>query len=262
MMPFVERWLEELEAGRPEVAWDAFLERYRKLLFASIRHYVRDHDDVMDAFTRVCEGLRENDLRRLRAYADDATHRARFSTWLVVVVRNLCVDWLRARHGRARPAAIAERLSPLQRRIYERVFVLHHGHAEAYEEIRSRERPDLTFGDYLRELRAVYRIVSEVRGPFPRELFAPPPPPSHVDPGPIGDGEARTAVAETLAFLSPTDRAAVLMYVVDGVPAAEVAELLGLPNAKAVYNRVYRGLAAMRKELERAGLRREDLVEP
>jgi hypothetical protein len=35
--------------------------------------------------------------------------------------------------------------------------------------------------------------------------------------------------------------------------------MLGFPNAKAVYNRVYRALDALRSELERAGIKREDL---
>jgi len=63
----VDDWVTELEGGRPEVAWDLFLDRYRRLAFAAIRHYAQDHDDVMDVCARVCEALREDDLRRLRA---------------------------------------------------------------------------------------------------------------------------------------------------------------------------------------------------
>ncbi|MDP3773134.1 MAG: hypothetical protein Q8Q85_02610 [Gemmatimonadales bacterium] len=92
----------ELQQGRPEPAWDLFLARYRRIVFAAIRHYAQDYDDVMDVFARVCDALREDDLRRLRAWADQTTHRARFSTWLVTVVRNLTVDWFRHRDGRRR----------------------------------------------------------------------------------------------------------------------------------------------------------------
>ena len=46
------------------------------------------------------------------------------------------------------------------------------------------------------------------------------------------------------------------MYVVDQLPAAEVARIMGLPNAKAVYNHVYRALAVVKERLERAGIRR------
>ena len=75
----------ELRRGNSDAAWDLFLDRYRRLVFAAIRHYAQDYDDVMDVFARVCESLREDDFRRLRTYIDEAEHRASFSTWLVAV---------------------------------------------------------------------------------------------------------------------------------------------------------------------------------
>jgi DNA-directed RNA polymerase specialized sigma24 family protein len=53
---------------------------------------------------------------------------------------------------------------------------------------------------------------------------------------------------------------AVQLFVIDELPAKDVARIVGAPNAKAVYNRVYRALAAAREELERAGIRREDVL--
>jgi DNA-directed RNA polymerase specialized sigma24 family protein len=46
---------------------------------------------------------------------------------------------------------------------------------------------------------------------------------------------------------------------VEELSAADIARILGLPNAKAVYNRVYRGLELLRSTLEKSGLRRGDL---
>ena len=113
----MEAWAAELQRGRPDAAWDLFVGRYRRLIFAAIRHYAQDYDDVMDVFARVCEALREDDLRRLRVYVQQPEHRARFSTWLVTVVRHVTVDWFRQRDGRRRLSAVAEGLSPLRRRI-------------------------------------------------------------------------------------------------------------------------------------------------
>src|SRR5437879_7096251 len=96
----MDDWVAELRGGRPEAAWDLCLARYRRLIFSAIRHYAQDYDDVMDIFARVCEALRADDLRRLRCYVDQPDHRARFSTWLVTVVRHLTVDWFRHRDGR------------------------------------------------------------------------------------------------------------------------------------------------------------------
>ena len=64
----MDAWVAELHQGRFDAAWDLFLDRYRRLIFAAIRHCAQDYDDVMDIFARACEALREDRLRRLRAY--------------------------------------------------------------------------------------------------------------------------------------------------------------------------------------------------
>jgi len=88
--PPLERWLEELGADRPEAAWDAFLGRYRALLFAAIRHYVRDHDDVMDVFTWVASGSLASKVRRPRAARLTVTHQGS-----VFRVCESCADLIR-----------------------------------------------------------------------------------------------------------------------------------------------------------------------
>jgi DNA-directed RNA polymerase specialized sigma24 family protein len=152
----------ELQRGRSDPAWDLFLARYRRLIFAAIRHYAQDYDDVMDVFARVCETLREGDCRRLRSYIDEPHHRARFSTWLVTVVRHTTVDWFRARDGRRRLSTAAEKLPPLRRRIFELVFQDRRSHVEAYELIRSREGPALSFRVFQSELHT-YRAITTGR---------------------------------------------------------------------------------------------------
>src|SRR5262245_46212034 len=101
----MENWLTELRCQRFEVAWDRFIGEHERLIVAAIRQYIRDRDDVMDVFARVCEALREGEMRRLRRYADSTDRRARFTTWLVTVVRNLTIDWIRHRDGRPRAPA-------------------------------------------------------------------------------------------------------------------------------------------------------------
>jgi len=256
----METWLLELQAGRGEAAWDAFLERHRGLLFAAIRHYVDDHDEVMDAFAWVCEGLRRDDFRRLRSYAAETPNRARFTTWLVAVVRNLCVDWLRRRDGRARMPSALQGVSDVQRRIWEEVFGRGRSHAEAFEIIRSRDDPSMTFGAFLKDLAALYRVVMPLAAGLPREFAAPAPLPEDVPhEDEAAHGDTARVLADALGRLSSEERVAVEMYVVDGVSAADIARMLGLANSKAVYNRVYRALAAVRETIEQSGISRSDL---
>lgn len=260
--PPPEDWADALAQGRSEQAWDLFLERYRRLVFAAIRHYARDYDDVMDVFARVCEALREDDLRRLRDYCAQPDHRARFSTWLVTVVRHLTVDWFRHRDGRRRLPALAERLPPLQRRIFEHVFIDRRTHLETYGLLRATETPDLSFHEYQRELRATYRAVAAGRrGQLLRDLGGPPPPEPDPELASAADVEdLRGVLQPVLATLSAEDRAAVELYVIEELPAEQVARIVGYPNAKTVYNRVARALAALRRHLEEAGVEREDVL--
>lgn len=256
----MEDWMAELLGGSPDTAWDRFIQRYRRLIFASIRHYVQDHDEVMDVFARVCEALREDNLRRLRTYVDEPTHRARPGTWLVTVVRHLTIDWFRHRDGRRRLPALAEGLAPLQRSIFEHVFLARRGHAEAYELICSRHPPGPTFREFLVELRETYRILGTGRqGRLLRELVPPAPEPEQDGGDPAVTSERRAWLGRILESLSTEDRIALELYVVDQLPAADIARVLGLANAKVVYNRVYRSLEAMRVRLDKAGISREDL---
>jgi RNA polymerase sigma factor (sigma-70 family) len=261
----VEDWVAELQRGRSDAAWDLFLGRYRRLIFAAIRHYAQDYDDVMDIFARACEALREDGMRRLRGWVEQPEHRALFSTWLVTVVRHLTVDWFRHRDGRRRLSAVAEALPSLRRRIFELVFLDQHSHIEAFELIRAGEAPGLSFREFLAELRATYRAVTDgKRGQVLRDLGSAPRAPETlaadpVQPGAIDAAEQGQLIERALSVLGPEDRLIVELYVLEELSAEAVAKILGLPNPKTVYNRAYRALAIVREHLERAGVRREDL---
>ena len=256
----MEPWALKLNAGDSQGAWDLFVERYRRLIFAAIRHYTTDHDEVMDVFAHVCEALRADDMARARHWLAQPTHTARFSTWLVTVVRNLTVDWFRRRDGRKRLSAIAAELPPLERAIFEYVFDQGRSHVEAYELLRS-DHPALSFGAYLEALRATYRSVAarRKRGFMAELAGSEPPEPDAVPEDPVVRAEQGAALADALSTLAPDDRLAVQLFVIDELAADQVARVVGLANAKAVYNRVYRALAELRTRLERAGITGVDL---
>lgn len=260
----MEPWLAELNAGRPDVAWDSFVQRYRRLILATIRRLVHDGDDVMDVFSGVCAALHAHDLERLRQFLNRPTHNAKFSTWLVVVVRNLTIDWIRQRDGRRRPVVPAD-LTEIQREIYTAVFLDGRSHRETYEIIASRSAIDVEFSSFLREIRETYRRTRDRAPPTSRSVIETELPaddiPAESD-DPIRDVERADAarhVAARLASLPPDIQLAIQMLIVERVSAANIARVLDWPNAKTVYNRVYRALEAVRKTLERSGIRREDL---
>lgn len=266
----VDPWIEELRAGRPDAAWDLFIDGYRRLIFSAIRHFLTDPDDVMDVFAHACEALHRDGLARLRRYSEADPPTARFSSWLVVVVRHLTVDWLRHRDGRHRRTA-PDGLSPLQQQIFQHVFVAGDSHEACFQRLRLGPAPPSS-REFHDALTATYRRVQDGGGlpvqtvrRAPAEagraahdtaiLLSPLPTPEDST---VATASARQVQA-LLEELEPADRLAIQLFVVDELPAAEVARIVGWPNAKMVYNRVSRGLASVRGKLEEAGIRRADL---
>lgn len=88
-----------------ERAWTAFLADYNPLILHVTRSLGGDHDTAMDRYAFVLEALRRDDCRRLRAYVAD--RRGKFTTWLIVVARRLCLDEHRRRYGRLQGASAA-----------------------------------------------------------------------------------------------------------------------------------------------------------
>jgi len=81
-------------------SWTAFVARYNRLLLHAAHAYGDDYDGAMDRYAYVLEELRRGDFKRLRDYA--GAGRGKFSTWLAVVSRRLCLDYGRRKYGRQR----------------------------------------------------------------------------------------------------------------------------------------------------------------
>jgi RNA polymerase sigma factor (sigma-70 family) len=97
----LDRLLRANEAVAGEAAWADFANAYSRLLLHVARSGGSGHDGAMDRYTHILDQLRQDDCRRLRAYAADG--RSEFTTWLVVVAQRICLDYGRHRYGRFRP---------------------------------------------------------------------------------------------------------------------------------------------------------------
>lgn len=259
----MEPWLTELHQGHGATAWDLFVERYRRLMVATIGRLVPDADDRMDVFAHVCQSLSANDFARLKQYSVGRVGGASVGAWLVTVVRHLSIDWLRRRDGRRRPQ-IPAHLSPLQREIFRAVCLDCATYVEAYEIIQSRSAAPMSFGEFLREARTTRRAAPCPEDSASRASVGVSLTEEHAAPQPALDGAETAELAHRIAAalaLQPDDvRLAVELFTVEGMAAADVARIVGWPNDKTVYNRVYRALAALRATFERDGIGPGDLV--
>lgn len=113
--------LEQLSSGRVDAAWNEFLARYSPLIMHVIRRREADDDRAMECFIHVCGALSDHGFRRLRSFRTDGP--ARFKTWLMAVVSNLCVDWRRKEQGRVRPLRRVSRLPELDQQVYRCIYV-------------------------------------------------------------------------------------------------------------------------------------------
>jgi RNA polymerase sigma-70 factor, ECF subfamily len=119
--PELQDLLQASGAAARDAAWSRFVARFSPLLLHTARAVARDHDRAMDAYTHLLEQLPQDDNRRLKQYLEDAG--AQFTTWLVIVARRLCIDFLRQRYGRAPPTPSRMADHAMRRRLEDLVGV-------------------------------------------------------------------------------------------------------------------------------------------
>lgn len=252
-------WHDQLERGDTDGAWSAFDQAYGRLILSVIRRLVSEPDHVEEVLAHVQAGLSADGLARLRRFSLDDPSGAALPSWLVVVVRRLVIDWLRQEHGRRRsevPGDLDEwRRAMFIARCLERLTA-----AETFELLRDRSG-GLAFPAFLRELRALARShpCPELR-PARLAMVALPaeePTAPSVDAAEASDQSRRL---HAMLTEQPHDmRLAIQLFVIDELPASEVARIVGWPNPKAVYNRVGRALRQMRDTLQAEGIGSGDL---
>ena len=115
--PVLRALLAATDPRAQDEAWERFLEAYSGLLLRSAFHSGRSYDGAMDRYLFILDRLRSGNFRRLRRF--QATGTARFTTWLVVVARRLCLDQARRQYGRSRgePTAVRNSVREIRRRL-------------------------------------------------------------------------------------------------------------------------------------------------
>lgn len=116
----IARILKQLRSSDSHEAWSEFLREYSPAILQVVRHMERDPDHASDCFLFVCEQLSRDRFQRLTRFQVDGP--ASFTTWLHVVVRNLCLDWHRKEFGRHRVFQSVARLSPLDQEVFHSLY--------------------------------------------------------------------------------------------------------------------------------------------
>ena len=117
----VAELLQRLSSGKVDDAWREFLLGYSSVIMHVVRRHETDADRATECFIQVCAALSDDGFRRLRGFRPDGP--ARFRTWLMAVVSNLCVDWRRREQGRVRPFGRIARLPELEQQGYRCIYL-------------------------------------------------------------------------------------------------------------------------------------------
>jgi RNA polymerase sigma factor (sigma-70 family) len=196
-----------------EIAWEQFVRIHSRLLLYAARSLGRDYDGSMDRYTFVLERLRAEDFHRLRTYASDG--RTRFTTWLLVVTRRLCLDHYRQRYGRTNSNPAEDKLSSRDRAARRRLA------DSIVESIDPALLDDRNHPGAQQELES---------------------------------SQVQTHLNAALGALGPRDRLLLKLRFEDDLPAREIGGIMGFATPFHVYRRLNRLLAGLRAALHKSGV--------
>ena len=210
--PELARLLASSDDLSREKAWRVFLDTFSPLILHAARSASKGYDEGMDAYAAALDALRADDCRKLRGYSADP--RSRFSTWLVVVVRRVCIDKQRERFGRVSAKERVDGISD-ERAARRRLATL----ASAAVELES---------------------LPDSHGSRPDEA--------------LQTGDLHDRVESALAELDERDRLLLTLRFVDDLPAKKIAELQRWPDHMTVYRRINQLTALLRQKLLERGV--------
>ena len=209
----LSRLLETTGTTAGSEAWEVFVQKHSRLLMHVSRSLGDGYDGAMDRYARMLEQLQCDDFRRLRAYA--AQPQTKFTTWLVVVARRICMDHQRGRYGRQRitgePDAAQEEKHTTRRRLADLVAV-----DVDLDALSDSAEPD-----------AIRRIQRS---------------------------ELLEALEDAVRQLPNRDRLLITLRFEDDAPVREIAELMGFPSQFHVYRRLKKVLVDLRSRLQSRGI--------
>jgi RNA polymerase sigma factor (sigma-70 family) len=254
----IQALLTQLRSGAPHSAWSVFLTSYSGLIYGVVHIFAHEQDHIADCFVFVCEKLAERSYRRILSFRPDG--RARFTTWLRAVVRNLCLDWHRSQFGRKQVFAAVAGRSGVDQEIFRAAFHRKETIAQICTHL-SKNGCELSYSDVetrVEDLRAsmtARQLWLLSTGRHSLEFLD-----SHGPALEIADTspdpetlslmrDTKLAVVRAFAQLNSRDRLLLRLRFAESLSFVEVARLLGLKDAQTADRRIRDVLERLREKL-------------
>jgi RNA polymerase sigma factor (sigma-70 family) len=199
-----------------DAAWGGFVALHSRLLLHAARSLGKDYDGAMDRYAYALERLQEHDFHRLRTYRPDGG--TKFTTWLLVVFRRLCLDHYRQRYGRS-PARERAHSATDDRRLRRQLA----------DGLTGRVDPEL--------IEAPGRESPEAE---------------------LTSRHRAERLSGALSALPPADRLLLKFRFEDDLSASEIAKAMGFPTPFHVYRRLNALFRSMRLALRAGGVEGSD----
>ena len=196
-----------------ERAWTAFLNTFSPLILHAARSASTGYDEGMDSYAAALDGLRSDQYKKLRGYSIDP--RSKFTTWLVVVVRRICIDRQREKYGRASAQEREAGAVSDERAARKRLANLVSSNAEL-------------------------ETLPDSVGSSPDES--------------IEQSELADTLAAAIAELDERDQLLLTLRFVDDLPAKKIADVQGWPDHMSVYRRITHLTAQLKQKLIARGV--------
>ena len=265
--PAIEKILDKLRTERSREAWTEFLEIYSDRIYKTAYLATSDADSAVDCYLYICEQLSRKSCKRLLHFQPQGA--AKFETWLGVVARNLCFDWMRSRYGRKRTFLSIQNLPPFEKDLFRLHVEQGLSLEETLSQLKSRypsaSARDVQDADarvqqalsprqrWLLQLHSIERepvsvVVLGEGGEEGAEVLQP------EDPRPSPELELlaledRRRLNDAVAKLDSDERLFIKLRFEEGLSLAEIARLTGTGDAQRAHYRLNLVLAKLRKFL-------------
>jgi len=231
-----------------EELWAEFVRRFTKLILKIAWQYENDKEKVMDKYLWVLTKLSANDYAILCKFNNNSAKQTpKFTTWLVVVINNLCIDEHRSSHGRRRfPKALTQMIEK-ERKIFE----LYYWKNYSVEEISHTLSLDLNVvGDILEKINETLTghrnnaiNVNKVEFTLLNEFNIP----SDFN---NNENEFEILMEEWISKLTTEEQTVIRLRFWEDLSVKDIAQITGFNNEQKIYTLLRNALNTLRRESE------------
>ncbi len=264
----------------PEITWQNFINKYNDLILAVISRMTHDHDEKMELYTYTLEKLKEENFKKLKAYFEK-TRPYDFSTWLVIVIRNCCSDWLRREKGRKRLLKCIKDLPALDQWIFRYLYWQKYSYDISYELVKTKHGFKGSFGDFCAHVDQIDEMLQnnmKLRLTESLHFIKSLPPAENIEnevyqleatknnsnhhssqEDQIISSDRTEIIKDVLNQIPPEEQLIIKLRFFRGLPLDQIARLLKMKNLWRVRRKLQKALKLIRKKLKEKGIELSDI---